>query len=218
MRADYADHIAECNRLAQASPEGLAQAVRFVLATIQQQLETVPDITRDFETVGSASRYAFGSKSAGLDWLAEHSVSLWQSAVFLQHHPQQLLELFLTVPGLGMVKAGFLCQLFAGSVGCIDTHNIKLYGIKLSQLQFGYPKRRETIERKLSGYVGLCHGIGTQTLWRAWCEHVAALRPANWRDGLAVSQLHVDVLARRYMPASLYTGADFEPRFNREVR
>lgn len=213
----YQAHIDQCNALAQHSPDNLVRACSFVLATIQQQLETVPDILQDFETVGSASRFAFGSKAAGLDWLADNGPELYREAMAHRDQPSALLETFLQVPGLGLVKAGFASQLFAGSVGCIDVHNIKLYGIKLSSIQYGYPKRRETIDRKLGQYVELCSGIGSRNLWAAWCQHIAKLRPANWSDGSAVSELHVDCLAGRYMPSELYSGADFTPKFKRTI-
>jgi hypothetical protein len=200
MPDTYAEHIAQCNQLAQSSPDNLRRACTFVLATIQQQLETVPAIMRDFERNGSKSKYAFGSKSAGLDFLRDNIYALDSAAhqALARKDWQMLLEAFLAVPGLGMVKSGFACQLFAGSVGCIDTHNIKLYGVKLSTLKYGYPKRRETIERKLSDYIGLCHGIGSRDLWAGWCQYVANLRPDNWADGEAVSQLHIDCLSGHY--------------------
>jgi hypothetical protein len=215
MPNKYQQHIAQCNQLAQHSPDNLRRAVSFVLATIQQQLETVPDIMADFEQQGSASRFAFGSKATGLDWLQDNAGQLYRDAMAARDNPQQLLQVFLAVPGLGLVKSGFAAQLFAGTVGCIDTHNIKLYGIPLSAIRYGYPKRQQTIDSKLQKYIALCDGIGSSELWAAWCQHVAALRPANWQNGLAVSQLHVDCLAGRYMPADLFTGADFEPRYKR---
>jgi len=212
----YSGDIAACNAAAQESPADLCRAIRFVLATIQQQLETVPDILQDFETAGSASRFAFGSKAAGLDWLSVHGADLYQSAMTHRDDSRALLQDFLRVPGLGLVKAGFACQLFAGTVGCIDTHNIKLYDIPLSTIRYGYPKTVAVQQRKQQQYIDLCSGIGgSLLLWSAWCEYLAAQRPANWADGFAVSALHVDCLQGKYMPAALYTGADFEPAYSR---
>lgn len=214
MADNYQDHIAQCNQLAQGSPANLVRAITFALATIQQQLETVPDIVQDFEAVGSASRFAFGSKAKGLDWLAVNGDQLYRDAMSNLDNPRELLRVFLQCPGLGLVKAGFTSQLISGHVGCLDVHNIRMYSIPMASLRYSYPKSTELQQTKAQAYVDLCQGLGgSVALWANWCHYVAQKRPGNWSNGLAVSQLHVDCLAGRYMPADLYSNVDFEPRF-----
>ena len=191
----YSKHIAQCNQYSQSGPYELARTVAFVLATIQQRLETVPRILSDFESHGAESRHAFGSKAAGLRYIRNNQAELYAHAMLRKDQPHKLLRAFLQVPGLGMVKAGFACQLFAGTVGCIDSHNIKLYGVPLSALRYTSKLLPDTQRKKQRQYVELCDGLGgSEFLWRNWCEHVARLRPDNWDDGLAVSRFHVDTL------------------------
>lgn len=212
----YSEHIAECNAYSQASPDGLARAVRFVLATIQQQLETVPRMVTEFESMGSQSRYAWGMKRAGLDWLEIHAETLYKIAMANRGHDRELLATFLAVPGLGLVKAGFACQLFNNQVGCIDTHNIKLYGIPLSAVKYNYSLKPETLIAKQQTYVDLCHGLGgSAALWSRWCDYVATVRPHNWDSGYAVSQFHADVITARETGAivDLFTDISETPRF-----
>lgn len=194
----YSDDIRACNAIAQSGPDALARTVRFVLATIQQRLETVPEIMRDFEQHGSASRFAFGSKSSGLDFLRDNIAALDSAAhqALARDDMRLLLDVFLTVPGLGIVKAGFCAQLFAGKIGCIDTHNIKLYGIPLSSLKYSYTLQPETQHKKQRQYIELCNALGgSAALWSRWCDYVAQQRPANWASGRAVSRFHIDCVS-----------------------
>ena len=127
----YSEHIEECNTFAQESPANLKRCCLFVLATIQQQLETVPVALTDIAELAEGSRFAWGPKLKGVTWLeSETRVQLlFDEAHSCIDSPVELLDVFLQVPGFALVKAGFACQIFAGSVGCIDTHNVTLYGI-----------------------------------------------------------------------------------------
>lgn len=190
----YSEHIAQCNQFAQSGPEELAQTVRFVLATIQQSLEQVPDILEDWAALGTESRHAWGMKKAGLGWLEGNSERLY-NRVRLANSDRKILREFLEVPGLGMVKAGFACQLYNGSIGCIDSHNIKLYGIPLSALRYTAKLLPDTQKRKQKQYIELCHGLGgSALLWTRWCDYLATLRPERWPDGETVSRFHVETL------------------------
>lgn len=215
-RDTAAEHITACNEFCQASPANLARMLRFVLSTIQQQLETTPDIVASFEELGSNSIYAFGSKHGGLDYIAEYAEGLFVLATSAPTE-QDLMRIFLTVPGLGLVKAGFACQLFNGTVGCLDTHNIKLYDIPLKTLRFSKKTKQATQDKHINTYVDLCKAIGGPVeLWAAWCDYVGQARPVNWqREGFSVSIFHTEILTNTYTHNVLWamdrdTRADFE--------
>lgn len=217
----YSDHIEACNEYAQASPANLKRSCLFVLATIQQQLETVPVALTDIVDLGVGSRFAWGPKLPGVEWLeSETRVQLlYDEACSCIDSPAELLEVFLQVPGFALVKAGFMCQIFAGSVGCIDTHNVTLYGIKRSDTRYE-PAKPDTLKRKRERYVALCDGLGgSHALWSRWCDYVAKVRPFNWTDGREVSQFHVDVITGREdgTITDLFTGLEYEPTFRQEV-
>jgi len=191
---DYAADIARCNARAQQSADDCARMVRFVLATIQQGLETVPAILDEFETVGELSPFAFQSKRAGLRWLGEHAGELYRDAIAARDNPGELMRVFLRVPGVGLVKAGFCCQLFAGSVGCLDVHNIRMYGLApraFDSARYKNAKREATRQRVLGAYLDTCAQLGGAVeLWARWCEYKAELSPTQFASGAEVSALH----------------------------
>jgi hypothetical protein len=212
----YHDDILACNQYVQACADNLRRALFFVLATIQQQLETVPVIVSDFDSLGAASRFAFGSKAKGIDYINANIATLYADAMAAKSDPVELLNVFLRVPGLGLVKGGFAAQIFANSVGCIDTHNITLYGIPLSALRYDNKLLDKTKAAKRARYVGLCDGLGgSASLWSRWCDYLAELRPNNWIDGAEVSRFHVEVITGIETGAivDLFYGVDFDPKF-----
>ena len=215
---DYQDDILACNQIAQTSPATLKRAALFVLATIQQQLETVPGIVADFVALETASRFAFGSKKAGIKYLNKNAAELYRDAMAARGDDAALMAVFLAVPGFGLVKAGFMCSLFAGSVGCIDSHNVKLYGIKLSALRYTAKAKQQTRDAKIDQYIQLCAGLGgAVNLWTRWCDYVAKLRPNNWASGAVVSSFHVDILAgiETGQRVDLFSDLDYDPEFLR---
>ena len=219
----YFDDIKACNEFAQASPENFKRAALFVLATVQQQLETVPVSLTDICELGSASRFAWGNKAKGVAYVEENYRRLYSQAMHAKRmgwQPGPVMQVFLQIPGLALVKAGFLCQIFNGTVGCIDTHNIKLYDIPVSALRYRYELSDANKAAKVSRYVALCNGLGgAHALWSRWCDYVAALRPFNWTDGAEVSRFHVDVINGTETGAivDLFSDIEFEPTFRQEV-
>ena len=215
----YSNHIKECNEYAQASPANLKRACQFVLATIQQQLETVPVALTDIAELAEGSRFAWGVKKKGVEYIEANYEQLFFAANSCRHSPNILMGVFLGIPGMALVKAGFLCQIFAGSVGCIDTHNVKLYNIPLNVLRYRYEGSDANKAAKVKRYVELCAGLGgAHFLWSRWCDYVASVRPFNWTDGEEVSQFHVDVITGREdgTIADLFTGLEYEPTFRQE--
>jgi hypothetical protein len=213
----YSNDIYDCNEYAQASPENLHRCAVFVLATIQQQLELTPIAVADMLEQGVASRFAWGAKKRGLMYLDANIEQMYRDAIRFRNRPADLLEVFLRVPGFALVKAGFLCQIFAGSVGCIDVHNVKIYGVPLAATRYA-PAKPDTLTRKRERYVELCLGLGgAHALWSRWCDYVANLRPNNWIDGAEVSRFHFEVVSGIETGAivDLFTGITEEPTYAR---
>ena len=215
----YSRDIVLCNEYAQENAENFKRCALFVLATVQQQLETVPVALTDICELGAASRFAWGNKAKGVTYLDENYQALFDDARARKSDDVILMDLFLQIPGMALVKAGFLCQIFAGTVGCIDTHNIKLYNIPVSALRYRYENSAECNAAKVRRYVELCSGLGgAHALWSRWCDYVAALRPFNWTDGAEVSQFHLDVITGRESGAitDLFSDIEYEPKFRQE--
>ncbi len=216
MSYDYRNDIRLINDLVQNDLAAFTHMLRFVLATIQQQLETVPDIAEDFERNGTTSTYAFGSKRAGLEYLEGFAHTLYEDALGVCGDPEQLLRVFLRVPGFGIVKAGFAAQLFSNQVGCIDRHNVEVYGVPLSTLRYPKTASPTTQQEHIERYCDLCRGLGGSTrLWAAWCHYVHTLRPGNWRNGGEVSYFHYAVISGSYDTgeAAFFLDLDYQPLF-----
>lgn len=215
----YSRDIVLCNEYAQESADNFKRCALFVLATVQQQLETVPVALTDICELGAASRFAWGNKAKGVEFIEGNIMRLYRDALnFVSYGDDAaLMELFLRIPGMALVKAGFLCQIFAGTVGCIDTHNVKLYDIPVSALRYRYEATAECNAAKVRRYVELCSGLGgAHALWSRWCDYVAKLRPFNWTDGAEVSQFHVDVITGTESGAitDLFSDIEYEPTFS----
>jgi len=214
----YSKDIEACNEYAQANADNFKRCALFVLATVQQTLETVPVALTDICELGTVSRFAWGYKARGVEYLDANANRLYCEAVQARCDDAQLMTVFLQIPGLALVKAGFLCQIFAGTVGCIDTHNIKLYNIPVNALRYQYTSSAKCNAAKVVRYVELCNGLGgAHALWSRWCDYVADLRPYNWDSGAQVSQFHVDVISgiEDGKVADLFTLADnaYEPKY-----
>ena len=100
-------------------------------------------------------------KRTALYYLQEHKYELWDAMLSMKYDEFHD-HLCKTVPGLGPVKAGFIVQMCYGKLGCIDTVNLKRFGLKkTSAVPHIY---REQL--KLTGE-------NSQRMWFAWCEAVA---------------------------------------------
>ena len=217
----YQDDIRACNAYAQRDADALNRSALFVLATIQQLLETVPVALTDMVERGVLSRFAWGHKAKGVEYLAAHNAEFYRAAIAARDDPVELLHVFLHVPGFALVKAGFLCQIFAGSVGCIDLHNVKIYGVSIGDVRYRLECKPATLAKKRVQYVALCESLGgAAPLWSRWCDYVATLRPKNWADGAEVSKFHIDVITGLETGAivDLFTDVEYEPTFRQELK
>lgn len=215
----YSRDIVLCNEYAQENADNFKRCALFVLATIQQQLETVPVALTDICETSTASRFAWGNKAKGVEYLDDNYQALYDAARVHKADDVLLMDLFLQIPGMALVKAGFLCQIFAGTVGCIDAHNVKLYDIPVSTLRYRYEHSAECNAVKVRRYVELCSSLGgAHALWSRWCDYVAKLRPYNWTDGAEVSRFHLDVITGRESGAitDLFSDVEYEPKFRSE--
>ena len=181
------------NDYAQESAVNLRRVVVMVALSIKQPWYHVGQQMKDYDSVGLRSRYLWGNKGLTAYWLAgDNLTSLYGDAIRYKDDPVELMNVFLQVPGIGLAKAGFCCQLFAGSVGCIDTINVGKFGIK----PFTYNKKAKegTRRRKIQEYVDFCKVRRSEALWNLWCRTVAITYPDKFEDANHVSRVHVDYL------------------------
>jgi len=209
----YERDVALITAHALQSDRGMVDLIEFVLSTIQQSLSQVPMIRTDVAQNGSDSVFMFGSKAKGLDYVIEHAAELRATIIdIIDVHGKDsadactfAVDTFFQVPGLGVVKAGFVAQCLGFNVACIDTHNLVRLGMKPSQVEVRKKLKRATQLRKIYAYVELCQGIGSAKLWCDWCDYVAG-RKANkiFDNGDQVSAFHVECVTGDYTPAEFY--------------
>ena len=183
-----------------ASPSGLARAVVFGLATIQVKF---PDAVRECQrycTTGELHPMAFfGTKLEGVKWINENANRLFTQLENAPHENARL-RLFTQIPGIGIVKAGFLCQLRDGLIGCLDVHNLKRFGINRRRFD-------HKTQARINEYIETCFQIGggSCTLWNEWCRLIGAKygMPAE-----KISEMHLAAVG----PYTHLTEAAIPPR------
>jgi len=199
----YSIHAKAIQNYAQESSDNLVNVITMVVLSIQQPWRSVGDQMADVRQHGIDSKFLWGNKRKAYSYITKRKDFIHNQylAVINSSKPDNekaysLMNIFLRVDGLGMVKAGFVCQLSAGLVGCIDLHNIRLYGIDEKVLKLPKSlKSKDKRDEKINKYISICHNIGTEKLWDTWCDYLSTKSP-KWSDGFEVSKVHYDYLMR----------------------
>ena len=193
----YDIHAIKIQKFSKESAENLADVILMVVLSIQQDWRSVGKQIQDVKEHGAESRFLWGNKAKTYKFLAARKNFLYSQFLAAINSKKSdndkalsLMKIFLQVPGLGLAKAGFVCQLTAGLVGCIDTHNIRIYGIDENHLKISMKvKNKDLVFKKIEKYIDICHNIGTEKLWNNWCEYLST-KNKFWRDGFHVSEVH----------------------------
>jgi hypothetical protein len=177
-----------------SSEDGLLRAMLFVRLSVRRHLEQVKAMVDDVVANGPD-----GAK--GMTNQERRSVKEIYAAVpdifagdYVHHTtPEPLISRILQIHGFGIVKAAFVAQLALGLGGCLDTHNVSMYG--LNAKSFSADGSFKVVQGRLHLYLALCDQLGgSALLWNTWCTHVARLRPHVWKDAEHVSLYHVQVI------------------------
>ena len=185
----------QVSKHALSSPDNLANTALMVVLSIRQKWSLVGKQLQDVKVNGSESIYLFSHKKACYEYLQANKAQLYSDTLKHIDDSEQLLAIWLKVPMLGLVKAGFVVQLATGQVGCIDSHNIKLYGVPQSTLTFNKKLKAPSVAKKIKGYIKACEMVGgSLSLWTKWCELMATKYPNDFTSGQHVSMLHIQYL------------------------
>lgn len=189
-----------------ADPLGVfPKVVQFVLATIQQQFQSVPDILAQWDAEGWEAETCWGMKKGGMKWLSHYKK--WSPVALKLHECVREgdrvggLDVLISIPGINTVKAAFIGQLCGLQTSCLDTQNCQLHGIKNIRV-FHIPSKQTAKTRlaKLEAYLALCDKLGTpETFWNTWCELIAAKYKGTsvFETGDDVSALHASLILGR---------------------
>jgi hypothetical protein len=182
-----------------ASPQGLTDVIAFVLATIQQPLQSVANQMRDIRINGSASKYLFGAKSAGYQYAVDHAEVLFAAVAKAVEVNDVIgaVDVLSTIPSLGIVKASFVAQIVGLEVACLDGHNLKRLGLAETAFKLSKSVKPETKRKKIAAYVQACADTGgARFWWNSWCEYVAGNRAnRSLTSADMVSAYHAECLA-----------------------
>ena len=191
------DHMEEIHKYAQQSPRNMINCALLALLSIRQHWDRIGTQMADVAEHGADSKYLFGFKRTGYKYLLKHAEALYTETMHMIRYGDSvlLLDLWATVPGLGLAKAGFVVQLVCGQVGCIDSHNARFYGVAPAQLRLDPNLTTATRARKLNEYVKLCGSLGGSVrLWHRWCIMMRARYPKKFVSIEAVSAAHLTYL------------------------
>jgi hypothetical protein len=188
--------IAKCNKSAQQGPGGVRRAALIAILSIRKAWITVPEQLNDVLYHGVDSKYLNGWKRQAFKFLWDgDNIDYLYTGTMSATDEQELLDLWLTVPGLGLAKAGFVCQLTRGWVGCVDSHNAKRYGVPANQLRYNKKLSARALVRKQEEYIALTHAIGgSEYMWKEWCYLMWGKYPDRYAMPEHVSQQHVDLM------------------------
>lgn len=195
----YQTHVSKIRNAFLESPAPTLRAVvKFTLATIQQQFSTVPRILAEWDNEGANAPTLWGIKKKGYKYINEHAEEIAAQLVTQKLSVIDAIDLLLTIPGLGVVKAGLVAQMLGYQVGCIDTHNARIYGVKPDSFRITNKHTAKTRLAKIRSYVVLCEELGgAEHLWDSWCELIAQTQSKHFVNGDDVSALHVEMTLDR---------------------
>jgi hypothetical protein len=181
-------------------PDGLVDVASFVLSTIQTPLVRTKPQVADIKINGSRSEALWGFKRAGYEAVEGDKRKLYSALVERSESLPWAIYTMMSFPGFGMVKGSFFLQCIGYQVGCLDSHNIKRFGLDEKTLKVSANLSVDKKMEKVYGYIDTCDRLGgAEGLWNDWCKHVASLGKQNKSlpTAEAVSRFHYEVISQQ---------------------
>lgn len=193
----FAKHQKKIMRFAMKNSDNFFWVVLMVSLSIRQPWALIGKQLEDVRQNGYKAKALWGSKKDLYVHMLENKQELFELVKQTKKgkvSQEQCLYELTQVPGLGLAKAGFVMQLAIGMAGCIDSHNVALFGINPNSLKMGKVKAEKALE-KARQYIALCEALGgTEFLWDNWCDFVATRHPKAFKNGFDVSERHATYL------------------------
>jgi hypothetical protein len=193
----FAKHQVKIMKWAMKNADNIFLLILMVSLSIRQPWAVIGKQLQDVQANGSNSKYLFGSKKDLYFHVMENKQAIFQLLKDTKAgkvSQAECLYNLTNIPGLGLAKAGFVMQLAIGMAGCIDSHNVTMFGVNPNALKMGKVKAEKALE-KAKMYLDLCEKLGgTEFLWDNWCNFVAVRHPKHFQDGNDVSARHCSYL------------------------
>ncbi len=183
----FCEHNPKINAFALSGPDEMAATILFAVASqlkdwgtvytlypyLIQYLKDGHRVDRyDQKDVGKLGVLLFPhNKNIQNMWDMRHTI--YTEVKKYYQDDLALYKYLRSLPGLGIIKAGFAIQLIAGKFGCIDNVNSYFYGATA-------PNTRTNTDKKQAEYVQFLHQLEitlndpvSKRLWDDWCDIVA---------------------------------------------
>lgn len=191
------------NAYMQKSEMHMQDGIMFVVLSIKTPFHTMSKQMQDYRKHGLSSKYVWGFKKQTLEYLLENRADLYKRLMAASRldvskgtRDRLMMEMLTQVPGLGLVKAGFVMQMMFGRVGCIDVHNARRFRkVTPKDLTFSPTAKFATRLQKIDNYIDICKGHrSTEKLWDQWCDLIADKHCNHFQSGWDVSKYHLEAL------------------------
>lgn len=181
---------------AQSHAQGLLDVMAFTFCTIQTPLKRCHAQMQDIRVNGAEASALWGAKRSGYEYAVANLQQLHGDTLMHLDNGDDVKAMLtmLQVPCLGLVKAGFVCQMFGFDVSCLDTHNLKALGLDDKDVKLDYKLSLDKRINKVQNYIKLTRESGgAEYWWDTWCDFVAAKGGLNkgLDSGDIVSAYHV---------------------------
>jgi len=189
------DCIAISNH-AQSHAQGLLDVMAFTFCTIQTPLKRCHAQMQDIRVNGAEASALWGAKRSGYEYAVANLQQLHGDMLMHLDNGDDVKAMLtmLQVPCLGLVKAGFVCQMFGFDVSCLDTHNLKALGLDVKDVKLDAKLSLDKRINKVQSYIKLTRDNGgAEYFWDFWCNYVASKGGLNkgLDSGDIVSAYHV---------------------------
>ena len=192
----YDIHQSDIENACRADMHVCAEALLFVSRSIRQKFYRMPIITEQERTMGvEAPSLQNQNRRIGYEFIKSNRKYLHKILYDNSLSDAEKLLAMTSIPGIGIVKAGFILQLCTGKVGCLDVHNLKMFGFSESAFKFSKSVKQNTALAKCNLYIETCEKLGgSRYLWNNWCRFIADKYPKHFTSAEQVSQMHVDLI------------------------
>lgn len=188
----YKDHVPMIASAMRTDTEAFKRGVMFAAISARMRFNRVPALCEQLRYSGESCPCLWGWKKDTYKYLQKHGDSALASILPWKEYPSIALRNVTKIPGMGLVKGGFVLQLMGMDIGCLDTRNEARLGLDMRPYRTRGKKDKLTksYQSKAERYAAITAGQA-ETLWDDWCVDTAeeyGLSPQ------AVSQIHVDAI------------------------
>ena len=124
----YDKHQSEIQNACSLNINVCAEALHFVSRSIRNHFCRMPIITEQEHTMGvEAPSLQQQIKLDAFNNINSNKRHFHNILYYSDLSDAEKLLSMTSIPGIGIVKAGFILQLCTGKVGCLDVHNLKMF-------------------------------------------------------------------------------------------